>query len=155
MTYEKYEKIKELEELKQKGAITEEEFQKEKDKILNEEPKVLTTETRQPLFGMAENSYLLLMHLSQFVSAIVVPLIMWLMGKDDNQRVDVHGKNIINFEITYAIWLLVGIITIPIIIGIVILSVIGIAMTVFIIVASVKAYNGEYWKYPFIIHFLK
>lgn len=60
-----------------------------------------------------------------------------------------------NFQITYIIWLIVGIITIPLIIGIVILSVLGIAMTVFIIVAAVKSYNGEDWKYPLTINFLK
>ena len=47
-------------------------------------------------------------------------MVMWLVGKDENKRVDFHGKNILNFQITYIIWLIVGIITIPLIIGIVI-----------------------------------
>ena len=80
---------------------------------------------------------------------------MWLIGKDESKRTDIHGKNILNFQITYVIWLIVGIITIPLIVGIVILSVLGIAMTVFIIVAAVKSYNGEDWKYPLTINFLK
>ncbi len=161
MTYEEYEKIKKLEELLKSGTITQEEFDKEKEKIINNEPKVappqntVAENTRQPLMGIEENLFLLLMHLSQFLTAFIIPLVMWLVGKDENKRVDFHGKNILNFQITYIIWLIVGIITIPIIVGIVILSVIGIAMTVFIIVASVKSYNGEDWKYPLTINFLK
>ena len=161
MTYEEYEKIKKLEEFLKNGTITTEEFNTEKEKIINgayktpitDKPAVSTS--REPLFGMDENLYMLLMHLSQFLTAFIIPLVMWLIGKDDNKRVDIQGKNILNFQITYIIWLIVGIITIPIIIGIVILSVLGIAMTVFIVVASVKSYNGEDWKYPLTINFLK
>lgn len=161
MTYEDYEKLKKLEELLKNGTITHEEFDAEKGKIINGAPKAPQTEkpavnaSRQPLFGMEENLYLLLMHLSQFVTAFIIPLVMWLVGKDDSQRVDFQGKNILNFQITYVIWLIIGIITIPLIIGIVILSVLGIAMTIFIIVAAVKSYNGEDWKYPLTISFLK
>ena len=64
MTYDKYEKLKKIEELKEKGTITEEEFQREKEKILNEESKQPTTVTKQPLFGLQENAFLMLMHLS-------------------------------------------------------------------------------------------
>ncbi|MEZ7867181.1 MAG: DUF4870 domain-containing protein [Paludibacteraceae bacterium] len=161
MTYDEYEKIKKLEELLKNGTITQEEFDKEREKIISSAPKAAPSEkpvaasTRQPLMGIEENLYLLLMHLSQFLTAFIIPLVMWLVGKDENKRVDFHGKNILNFQITYIIWLIVGIITIPLIIGIVILSVLGIAMTVFIIVAAVKSYNGEDWKYPLTINFLK
>lgn len=161
MVYEDYEKIKNLEESLKNGTITQEEFDREKEKILNGETKAPQPEkpavntSKQPLMGLDENLYILLMHLSQFVTAFIIPLVMWLIGKDESTRVDLHGKNIINFQITYIIWLIVGIITIPIIIGIVILSVLGVAMTIFIIVAAVKSYNGEDWKYPLTINFLK
>ncbi|MBP1663224.1 MAG: hypothetical protein H6Q19_364 [Bacteroidetes bacterium] len=156
MTYDQYEKIKKLEELKANGTLTEEEFQAEKEKVINGTGQTTAaTSQRQPLLGIDEKSYLLLMHLSQFISAFIIPLIMWLIGKEDSKNVDEHGKNIINFTISYFIWGVIGVITVVIGIGIVILSVMGIAVTVFIIVAAVKAYNGEYWKYPLTISFLK
>lgn len=163
MIYDDYEKLKNLEESLANGSISQEEFEQEKAKILSGEKKVETetlpppspASVKKPLFGLEENLYLLLMHLSQFVSAFIAPLVMWLIGKDENKRVDLHGKNIMNFIITYAIWFVIGIITIPIIVGIVILSVWGVVVTVFIIIASIKAYNGEDWKYPLTIQFLK
>ncbi len=163
MLYEDYEKIKNLEESLANGSISQEEFEREKGKILSQEkpaetetpPPVTTTPEKRPLFGLEENLYILLMHLSQFVSAFIAPLVMWLIGKDENRRVDLHGKEIMNFIITYAIWFIIGIITIPIIVGIVILSVWGVAVTIFIIIAAIKAFNGEDWKYPLTIKFFK
>jgi uncharacterized Tic20 family protein len=159
MLYNDYENLKKLEELLKNGAITQEEFEKEKAKILSKEKPESNPEKVETKFlpdlGMDENLYLLLMHLSQFITSFILPLIMWIVGKDKSQRVDFHGKEIMNFEISCIIWIIVGIITIPIIIGIVILSLVGIFMTVCIIVAAIKAFNGENWNYPLTIKFLK
>ncbi|MFV0390986.1 MAG: DUF4870 domain-containing protein [Paludibacteraceae bacterium] len=163
MLYEEYERLKKLQELLDNRTISEEEYEQEKAKFINDESQKPVSEVeekpvvtdKKPLFGLDESLYLLLMHLSQFVSAFIVPLVMWLIGKDESKRVDAHGKNIMNFIITYAIWTVVGIITIPIIVGIVILSVIGLVVTISIIVASVKAYNDEDWGYPLTIKFFR
>lgn len=161
MTYDKYEKLKKIEELKEKGTITEEEFQREKEKILNEELKQPTTVTKQPLFGLQENAFLMLMHLSQFAGWIlpglgfILPIAMWLTNKDDNENVDKHGKNILNFTISYFIYAAIAGILVIIAIGLVLLVVLGIVVTIAIIIAAVKANNGEYWKYPMTIEFVK
>ena len=164
-----YEDLNILDELRRKGSITEEEFQREKDKVLNNQNNA---SSKQFFGGLTENTYLLLMHLSQFLGFIVpgfgfiVPLIMWLTNKDNSTNVDKHGKNIINFRISMFIycvtagvlffisivmytWHLFGI---PF--GISILAILGILQFVFIIIAAIKANNGEYWKYPLAIKFL-
>lgn len=154
----KYENLKILDELREKGSITEEEYQREKAKILNEDENRFSSSAKKPLFGMEENSYLMLMHLSQFAGLILpllgffVPLLMWITNKDENGNVDLHGKNILNFIISYLIYSVVLAITI---IGIPLLIVVGILYVVFIIVASVRANKGEYWKYPLTIEFIK
>lgn len=159
MLYEDYEKLKKLEEALKNGTITQEEFENEKSKILSGEKKQESSQAVQPrdqaLLGLDENVYLLLMHLSQLVTAFIIPIIMWAVGKNDSPKVDLHGKNIINFQISVIVWIFIGIITSIIGIGIIILLVIGIAVTVTIIIASIKAYNGEDWTYPLTIKFLK
>jgi uncharacterized Tic20 family protein len=98
------------------------------------------------------------MHLSQFAGVIVpcagfiVPIIMWIANKDINVNVDLHGKNILNFMISYVIYAAVAAITI---IGIPIAIIIGLLYVILVIIATVKAYNGEYWKYPLTIQFIK
>ncbi|MBZ4651287.1 MAG: Tic20-like protein [Proteiniphilum sp.] len=153
----KYEDLKILDELREKGSITEEEYQREKAKLLNEEPASAHS-GKQPLLGLTENTYLMLMHLSQFAGAIlplagfVVPILMWATQKDLNANVDLHGKNILNAIISYAIYAIILSITV---IGIPVAIVLGVLYAVFVVIATLKANNGEYWKYPFTIQFFK
>ena len=153
-----YEDLNLLDELRRKGAITEEEYQREKDKVLNNQNN---TFSKQPFFGMAENSYLLLMHLSQFFGFIIpglgfaAPIIMWLLNKDNSAKTDQHGKNIVNFMISMFIYYAVACVLFLILIGIPLLVLLGIMQFIFIILAALKANNGEYWEYPLSIKFIK
>ena len=155
----KYEDLKILDELREKGSITEEEFQREKAKILSEESSSSYSNfSKKPLFGLSERTYLMLMHLSQLLIwfipflGIIVPILMWTTNKDNNAAVDNHGKNILNFSISYAIYAVA--LTI-VIIGIPLLLVLFIVYAVALIIAAIKASNGEYWKYPLSIKFIK
>lgn len=156
-----YDKFKTLIELRKNGDITEEEFQREKAKLMNDDTLKNDTITQKPLFGLEENNYLMLMHLSQLAGWLVpllgyaLPIIMWMFNKDNNANVNLHGKNIINFTISFFIYLTVSSILIILLIGIPLLIVLGIIWLIFIILATVKAANGEYWKYPFTIEFIK
>ena len=154
----KYENLKILDELREKGSITEEEFQREKAKILSEDSREYSNARSKPLFGMTERTYLMLMHLSQFASwlvplvGVIVPILMWTTNKDNNAEVDRHGKNILNFTISYAIY---SIALFVIIIGIPFVIVLFAIYAIAVIIASIKASNGEYWQYPLTIQFIK
>ena len=152
-----YEDLNILDELRRKGSITEEEYQREKAKILNNQSNAFS----KPLFGLPENTYLLLMHLSQFFGFILpglgfaTPIVMWLLSKDNNAKVDQHGKNIINFMISMFIYFAISGILCFILIGIPLLVILGIIQFVSIILAAIKASNGEYWEYPISFKFLR
>ncbi|MFA5463189.1 MAG: DUF4870 domain-containing protein, partial [Dysgonamonadaceae bacterium] len=96
--------------------------------------------------------------LSQFASwlipfvGIIIPILMWTTNKDTNAEVDRHGKNILNFTISYAIYTVALFV---IIIGIPLLIVLFAIYAVAVIIATIKASNGEYWKYPLTIQFIK
>ena len=151
----KYTMLEDLERLRQSGTITEEEFQREKQKIMSADEKLIPRDA----LGMEENTYLMLMHLSQFVGYIlplvgfVAPIIMWAINKDKNEKVDMHGKNIMNFMLSWIIYAIVSSVLILLLIGIPLLIVLGILQIIFIIIATVKANTGEYWKYPLSIPF--
>ncbi len=154
----KYEDLKMLDELRTKGSITEEEYQREKSKILNQQDNVFGKANAKPLFGMQENTYLMLMHLSQFSGLIlpllgfVAPILMWILNKKNNPNVDLHGKNIANFMISYFLYCVILAITI---IGIPLLLIVGILYIIFVIIGALRANNGIYWKYPMTIQFIK
>jgi len=101
-------------------------------------------------------------HLSQLLDVItgfggfIVPLILWLTNKEKIYSMDIHGKSIINFQLSM---LLYAIIAVPLILafGLGILLLIGIALLCFIlpIINAVKASNGEEPNYLFSINFVK
>lgn len=146
----KYDDLNKLEDLKLKGGITEEEYQKEKEKILNG--------SSSNLWGMNLDSFLLLMHLSQFAGFIVpglgfvLPIVMWQTNKEDSE-VDKHGKNIVNFMLSMIIYFCISGILCLLLVGFVLLGVLAILEIIFIIMAAVKASRREYWEYPLSIKF--
>jgi len=149
----KYDDWRALEELREKGAISEEEFQREKNKILNS-----SKTGNDGLFGLDENTYLLFMHLSQFLGFLILglgfaaPIVLWLVNSG-NKNVDKHGKNIANFVISMVIYYVIALVLCFLLIGFMFLPVLGVLQVVFIILAAIKAAKGEYWKYPLTITF--
>ena len=108
-----------------------------------------------------DKQLLVLTHLSQlldFVTGIggfIVPLILWLVKKDEVFGMDRHGKAILNFRITMFIYLLI---CIPLVLlfglGLLGILVIGLFYLIFPIINAVKASNDEEPSYPFSIRFI-
>ena len=135
-------------------------------------------------WNMDTNSFCMLMHLSQFASSvfplagIVMPIVMWQQFKKDSSIIHENGKQIMNFMLTtflvgivftlgivavvmtlftnastdqsQAAFSAMGIVTILIFVG-----GFSIAYVVFIILAAIKAYNGQVGKYPLTIRFIR
>lgn len=97
----------------------------------------------------------MLIYLSSFVTSFIGPLIIWLLKKDESEFVDYHGKEYINFVISYFIYSTVAGISMLLLIGFVLLPIVGITGFVFTILACVKAYGGEKYKIPLIFRFIK
>lgn len=106
-------------------------------------------------------------HISAPILAVVTggilfflgPLIVWLIKRDDHPFIAYHGREALNFNLTFLIAgvalvivaIPVGIATIGLgLIPLAILAfIIGIGWLVLSIVAGVKASNGESYRYPF------
>jgi uncharacterized Tic20 family protein len=112
-------------------------------------------------WGLDLNTFLMLMHLSQFAGIIIpgagliLPVIMWLMNKDESPEVDQHGRVIMNWIISALIYAIICVILIIIVIGLLGLYALGIINLVFVIIGAIKANNGELWNYPLSIKVFK
>ena len=105
-----------------------------------------------------DNQLLVFTHLSQLLDFVtgfggfIVPLILWLVNREDVHAMDQHGKAIMNFQISIFIYALI---CIPLIflfgIGIIGLILVGVVSLVFPIVNAVRASNGQAPNYPFSI----
>lgn len=86
---------------------------------------------------------------------IIAPLVIWQIKKDGFAFVDKQGKECLNFQISFTIYALVAGLLMFVVIGLILLPIIGIVGLVFIIIAAIKANNGEDYRYPFNIRFIK
>jgi len=90
------------------------------------------------------------------VGNIVAPLIFWQLKKDEHPFIDENGKEAVNFQISMSIYTLVSAALIPVFcIGIPLLIAVGIVDLVFLLIAAIKANNGQHYRYPLTIRFIK
>jgi uncharacterized Tic20 family protein len=173
-----------LQQLRDSGAIDENEFASAKAKLLNEQNPVsgpshcahcgtpVTTTDRCPNCGASltlsgdelerqTRQWAFLLHLGQFagyiapVAGFVVPVVIWQLKKDELPGLDQHGKNALNWIISSVIYAIISVLLCLILIGFPMLAVLLVCDIVFPILAAVKANNGETWKYPGAIQFVK
>jgi hypothetical protein len=106
-------------------------------------------------------NWAVLCHLSALIGFIIpfgniiAPLVIWLIKKEESPFIDDQGKEAVNFQISMTIYAIISAILIFIIIGFVLLIAVGLLEIIFIIVAAVRASNGEKYRYPLSIHFIK
>lgn len=82
------------------------------------------------------------------IGNIVAPLVIWVLKKDEMPFVADQGKEAINFQISWSIYMLIAGLLIWVLIGFVILPVLYVMWLVFMIIAAVKSNEGVSYRYP-------
>ena len=113
-------------------------------------------------------TWCMLAHLSALVGLIVPmgniigPLVVWLLKRDQSPEIDEHGKESVNFQISMFIYIaalsVIAFILIFILIGFLLIPVIAILCIldiVFVIIASIKANDGQPYRYPMTLRLVK
>ena len=110
----------------------------------------------------AERNWAVFCHLGGFalyvlpfvLGNVLVPLVLWLMKRNESAYVDEHGREALNFQISMTIygigvgllaWVLVGFLLIP---------PLAIFHFVMMVIASVRASQGESYRYPLTLHLI-
>jgi uncharacterized Tic20 family protein len=108
-----------------------------------------------------DNQLIVITHLSQLIifitgfGSLIVPLILWITQKEKVYKMDVHGKSIINFQLSLIIYFLLcipGILFFGL--GLLGFVVLGLLSFIFPIINAIKASNGETPKYPLTFNFI-
>jgi len=86
---------------------------------------------------------------------VIAPLIVWLIKKDEFPLVNDQGKEAINFQINILIYAIVSALLICVFVGIFLLIAVVIYSLVMTVIAMIKANQGEYYRYPLTIRFLR
>jgi uncharacterized Tic20 family protein len=85
---------------------------------------------------------------------VLGPLIFWLCLRDKHAEVNEHGKESLNFQLSMTLYALIAGLSIFVLIGIVLLPIVLLLDLILLIIASVKASKGEFYRYPLTIRFL-
>jgi len=83
------------------------------------------------------------------------PLIIWLVKRGDSPEIDAHGKEALNFQISMLIYTVVSAIFCLVLIGFVFLAILWVLNAVFVIIASIHASDGKFYRYPMTIRFIR
>ena len=156
------EEIEKLNNLKQSGAISEDEYQKAKESLLGRSQSA-GERLGKAVGGISSdvNMWSMFIHLSQFcgylipLAGMITPIILWQIKKNDSEVIDKHGRIVVNWIITELIYGIVFGLLCFIIIGIPLLFALGVLSIVFPIIGGIKAKNGEVWPYPLSIKFFR
>lgn len=88
-------------------------------------------------------------------AGVLGPLVVWLIKKDEYPEVQAHGKAAINFQLSMAIYSLISIPLVLVVIGIFLLVGLAVLDLICVILAGVKAADGQTFRYPLSIQFLR
>ncbi|MEN3370697.1 MAG: uncharacterized protein V7609_2840 [Verrucomicrobiota bacterium] len=85
---------------------------------------------------------------------ILGPLIVWLAKRGDAPEIDAHGKEALNFQISMLIYSIVAGILCLILIGFALLAILHVLNVVFVIIAAIRASEGQLYRYPFTLRLI-
>lgn len=118
-------------------------------------PPAIQPDNQPPIPTQDERTMGMLCHLLGILTGFVGPLILWLVKKDESAFIDHHGKEALNFQITYILvalgasavifvlcFLVIGFFLLPV------LFVLPILVIIAGIIACISANNGEWSRYP-------
>lgn len=108
--------------------------------------------------GSAEDRNLaMLTHLSGIILGFIVPLIVWLMNKDNEAKayLTAESKEALNFQVTILIGYVICWVLSFILIGLLLLPLLWILNLVFCILAAMAVSSKGSYRYPFALRLIK
>jgi uncharacterized Tic20 family protein len=113
-----------------------------------------------PLSEEEENKWAMWAHISTFSNALVPlgnfigPIVIWQLKKHESEFVADQAKEALNFQISLIIYAVISILCIFIFIGVFMIIGLVLFSLIIVIVAGVRANNGEYYRYPMCIRLI-
>jgi uncharacterized Tic20 family protein len=96
----------------------------------------------------------MLCHFGGIIGGFLLPLIIWLVKKDQSKFIDDQGKEALNFQITMFIAIMISVVSIIAFIGLLLLPAVLIVNMVFSILAGIAANKGTVYRYPFTLRLI-
>jgi uncharacterized Tic20 family protein len=150
------EEIERLHELHERGALSDDEYTVAKASVIRGERSEAVEFTDDDV-----SQWAILLHLSQFLVyflppfGLVAPFVIWQYKKHDMPEIDHHGKMVVNWVLSAMVYLAASIILCIVVIGVPLLLAVLVLSIVYPVIGAIKASNGQVWRYPLSIDFIK
>ena len=101
------------------------------------------------------------LHLSQYCGFVafylgfIAPILIWQLKKEEYPSLDVHGKIVTNWVISFFVYSSISIVLCFFVIGFFLLPIVLLLGVVYPLIGAIKASQGEVWRYPLTIDFIK
>jgi uncharacterized Tic20 family protein len=118
-------------------------------------PNTLVGDQSQYLPTSDERTMAILSHILALFASIVGPLVIYLVKKDESPYVGEHAKESLNFQISMTILAFISIPLTLVIIGAFMLLAICVLNLVCVIIASIKASDNKFYRYPLNFRLIK
>jgi len=86
---------------------------------------------------------------------VLGPFIVWMLKRETYPFVDEEGKEAVNFQLTMFIGMVVGYVLTLVFIAWLILLAVVVVDLIFVLIASMKANEGESYRYPLSFRFIQ
>jgi len=106
-------------------------------------------------FAQDEYSWLILMHFSGIFILILPPLLVWMFKKNELAEYEQHFKDVMNFQISIFIYLMISVVLLIVLIGLPLLLFLGLFSTIVVVLNTIKVMNHEPYNYPWTMQILK
>ena len=109
-----------------------------------------------------ERTWGMLAHLSALaglvmplVGIVLGPLLVWLTRRDESEFVAAHAKEALNFNISVLLGALACMLLMLVFIGFLLGTALFVAWLVMMLIAAIKASEGQSYRYPFSLRLVK
>ena len=93
-------------------------------------------------------------YITSLFSLLLVPILIWVLKRDEGGATEQGLRDVMNYGISYTIYLTVSGLLMIVLIGFVTTPILGLMLIIFSIYGAVKAAKGERWVPPFTLHIL-
>lgn len=93
-------------------------------------------------------------YITTLFSLLLVPILIWVLKRDEGGATEQGLRDVMNYGISYTIYLTVSGLLMIVLIGFVTTPILGLMLIIFSIYGAVKAAQGERWVPPFTLHIL-
>lgn len=91
--------------------------------------------------------------------SLIIPLVIWLLKKNQSAFIEEQGKEIVNYQVSLSIYFLICAVVAMTVIGMVIavpaMFVLFVLNVIFVIKGAISASNGEKYLYPMNLRLIK